>query len=139
MVHNVRMSSVIRVVAAVFCSEDKVLACRKAPGKSLAGLWEFPGGKIEPGETAKKALIREISEELSVSAVIGEKITTTIFEYDFATIELTTFFCTITDGALALTDHDEARWVTTEEAGQLPWAPADIPAVEKVVKHLESR
>lgn len=136
MVHNVRMSSVIRVVGAVFCAENRVLACRKAPGKSLAGSWEFPGGKIEAGETPKQALAREIAEELSLTAHVGEKVTTTTYEYDFATIELTTYFCSIIEGTPRLTDHDEARWVTADEATQLQWAPADIPAVEKIVSVL---
>src|SRR5699024_10697744 len=105
------MSSVIRFVAAVFCCDITVLACRKAPVKSLAGYWEFPGGKIEPGESAEQALAREIAEELSLRTRVGEKITTTTHEYDFATIELTTYYCEILDGTPQLLDHDETRWV----------------------------
>ena len=130
------MSKVIRVVAAVFCRESKVLACRKAPGTSLAGYWEFPGGKIEPGESAEQALAREIAEELSLRTRVGEKITTTTHEYDFATIELTTYYCEILDGTPQLLDHDETRWVRKEEALSLQWAPADIPAVNMVVDRL---
>ena len=130
------MSSVIRVVAAVFCRGSKVLACRKAPGTSLAGYWEFPGGKIEPGESAEQALAREIAEELSLRTRVGEKITTTTHEYDFATIELTTYYCEILDGTPQLLDHDETRWVRKEEALSLQWAPADIPAVNMVVDRL---
>lgn len=130
------MSKVIRVVAAVFCRGSKVLACRKAPGTSLAGYWEFPGGKIEAGESAKQALAREISEELSLRARVGDKITTTTHVYDFATIELTTYYCEILDGTPQLVDHDETRWVRKEEALSLQWAPADIPAVNMVVDRL---
>ena len=130
------MSKVIRVVAAVFCRGSKVLACRKAPGTSLAGYWEFPGGKIEPGESAEQALAREIAEELSLRTRVGEKITTTTHEYDFATIELTTYYCEILDGTPQLLDHDETRWVRKEEALSLQWAPADIPAVNMVVDRL---
>lgn len=130
------MSSPIRVVGAVFVDGDRVLACRKAPGKSLAGMWEFPGGKIEPGESPEEALARELEEELSLAATVGDKVTTTIHTYDFATIELTTFLCTIQSGELALTDHDAIRWVTASEARTLEWAPADIPAVELISSHL---
>ncbi|WP_290225060.1 (deoxy)nucleoside triphosphate pyrophosphohydrolase [Corynebacterium confusum] len=130
------MSVVIRVVGAVFRAEDKILACRKAPGKSLAGYWEFPGGKIEAGESPEEALAREIREELSVTAEVGSQVTTTTHDYDFATIELTTFWCTISAGTPQLSDHDEARWVTAAEVTELPWAPADVPALKLVVDAL---
>lgn len=126
------MSNPIRVVGAVFHDGERFLACRKKPGKPLEGHWEFPGGKIEPGETPEQALAREIHEELGLKAEVGPKVTTTTYEYDFATIELTTFYCTLVDGDLRLTDHDDTRWVTSTEAAHLTWAPADIPAVEAI-------
>lgn len=130
------MSSPIRVVGAVFVDGNRFLACRKAPGKSLAGMWEFPGGKIEEGETHKEALAREIEEELSVIATVGDEVTTTVYEYDFATIELTTFLCTKESGQLVLSDHDVTRWVTPAQAQELDWAPADIPAVKLLSSRL---
>lgn len=126
------MSNPIRVVGAVFHDGERILACRKKPGKPLEGHWEFPGGKIEPGETPEQALEREIREELNLIAEVGQKVTTTTYEYDFATIELTTFYCTLVDGDLRLTDHDDTKWVTSTEATHLTWAPADIPAVEAI-------
>ena len=126
------MSKPIRVVGAVFHDGQRFLACRKKPGKPLEGHWEFPGGKIEPGETPQQALAREIHEELNLIAEVGQKVTTTTYEYDFATIELTTFYCTLVDGDLRLTDHDDTKWVTSTEAAHLTWAPADIPAVEAI-------
>ena len=126
------MSNPIRVVGAVFHDGERFLACRKRPGKPLEGHWEFPGGKIEPGESPEQALAREIREELNLIAEVGQKVTTTTYEYDFATIELTTFYCTLVDGDLRLTDHDATKWVTSTEATHLTWAPADIPAVEAI-------
>ena len=126
------MSNPIRVVGAVFHDGERFLACRKKPGKPLEGHWEFPGGKIEPGETPEQALAREIREELNLIAEVGQKVTTTTYEYEFATIELTTFYCTLVDGDLRLTDHDATKWVTSTEATHLTWAPADIPAVEAI-------
>ncbi|MCZ9306794.1 (deoxy)nucleoside triphosphate pyrophosphohydrolase [Corynebacterium sp. c8Ua_181] len=124
------MSEPIRVVGAVFHDGERFLACRKKPGKPLEGHWEFPGGKIEPGETPEQALAREIHEELGLKAEVGPKVTTTTYRYEFATIELTTFYCTLVDGDLRLTDHDATKWVTPTEADNLTWAPADIPAVK---------
>ena len=126
------MSNPIRVVGAVFHDGERFLACRKKPGKPLEGHWEFPGGKIERGETPEQALTREIREELNLIAEVGQKVTTTTYEYEFATIELTTFYCTLVDGDLRLTDHDATKWVTSTEAAHLAWAPADIPAVEAI-------
>lgn len=126
------MSNPIRVVGAVFHDGERFLACRKKPGKPLEGHWEFPGGKIEPGESPEQALAREIREELNLIAEVGQKVTTTTYEYDFATIELTAFYCTLVDGDLRLTDHDATKWVTSTEAAHLTWAPADIPAVEAI-------
>lgn len=129
------MSKPIRVVGAVFHDGERFLACRKKPGKPLEGHWEFPGGKIEPGETPQQALAREIREELNLIAEVGQKVTTTTYEYEFATIELTTFYCTLVDGDLRLTDHDDTKWVTSTEAAHLTWAPADIPAVEAIASN----
>lgn len=129
------MKKRINVVGAVLTQGTKILAAQRGEGMSLSGMWEFPGGKIEEGETPQEALRRELEEELLCSAEIGEKLETTEYEYDFGIVILTTFFGTIVDNEPTLTEHSEVRWVEAAELGDLPWAPADIPAVDRVVAH----
>ena len=129
------MKKRINVVGAVLTQGTKILAAQRGEGMSLAGMWEFPGGKIEDGETPQEALRRELEEELLCSAEIGEKVETTEYEYDFGIVILTTVFGTIVDKEPTLTEHSEVRWVEAAELGNLPWAPADIPAVDRVVAH----
>lgn len=120
------------VVGAVITQGDLVLAARRNHDQSLPGLWEFPGGKIEVDETPIAALARELQEELLCEAQVGDYITTTSYEYEFATVVLSTYFCTITSGTPRLTEHAEIRWVHIDQLKELEWAPADIPAVEMI-------
>ena len=126
------MTRQINVVGAVITKDGLVLCAQRGPGGSLAGLWEFPGGKIEPGETPRAALEREISEELECVIEVGAEITTTAYEYPFGIVTLTTFYCTLVDGTPRLTEHASIEWLAPEQLGTLDWAPADIPAVEKI-------
>jgi 8-oxo-dGTP diphosphatase len=129
------MKKRINVVGAVLTQGTKVLAAQRGPQMSLAGMWEFPGGKIEQGETPQQALRRELQEELLCTAEIGDKVTTTEHEYDFGIVILTTFYGTIVDQEPTLTEHAEVRWVEASDLASLTWAPADVPAVELVVEH----
>ena len=129
------MKKRINVVGAVLTQGTKILAAQRGEGMSLSGMWEFPGGKIEEGRTPQEAVRRELEEELLCSAEIGEKVETTEYEYDFGIVILTTFFGTIVDNDPPLTEPSEVRWVEAAELGDLPWAPADIPAVDRVVAH----
>ena len=95
-------------------------------------MWEFPGGKVEVGETAREALIREIDEELCCEVVVGDLITTTAYDYDFGTVTLTTFWCELVGGEPVLTEHAAVEWRTPAQLRELDWAPADIPAVQIV-------
>lgn len=130
------MKKRINVTGAVLTNGDKVLAARRGPGKALAGFWEFPGGKIEAGETPEQSLARELEEELLCRATVGEFVTTTEHEYDFGIVILSTYFCTLLEGEPQLTEHEEIRWVPANELKDLEWAPADIPAVNLIVEKL---
>lgn len=105
---------------------------------SLPGKWEFPGGKIEPGETGQTALAREISEELSCTIGVGDEIMTTSHDYAFGTVTLTTYYATIVDGFPAPSEHSEIRWCTSQGLALLDWAPADIPTVKRVQRSLDA-
>ena len=120
----------IEVVAAVIVHEGRVLACRRAQGKGAAGLWEFPGGKVEPGESAEQALIREIREELGVGIHLDHELNTA----EHGGIRLTCWFARLGGGDIPTqsTDHDELRWMLPSHLPTLTWAPADLPAVQKL-------
>ncbi|RIX36090.1 (deoxy)nucleoside triphosphate pyrophosphohydrolase [Corynebacterium falsenii] len=123
----------INVVGAVLLRDGTILAAQRGTDMSLSGLWEFPGGKIEKGETPEEALARELEEELHITAQIGDKIETTEHEYDFGIVILTTFYASLDSGEPELTEHAQVRWCTPEELETLEWAPADVPAVKKIV------
>ena len=120
----------INVVGAVIVRDGQILCAQRGPKGSLGGMWEFPGGKIEAGETPREALIREIDEELHCEVTVGDEVTTTSYEYDFGIVTLTTFWCQLVSGTPTLTEHAEVRWLSPAEMDQLAWAPADVPAVE---------
>jgi 8-oxo-dGTP diphosphatase len=121
---------IISVVGAVIHRDGKILAAQRKKGSRLGGLWEFPGGKIELNESPKEALMREIQEELEAEIEIGDQICTVTHQYDFATIQLTTFSCMLSSDSLVLNDHDETRWLFPSELDTINWAPADIPTIE---------
>lgn len=122
----------IQVVGAVIVREGQVLCAQRGPTGSLAGMWEFPGGKIEAGETPREALVREIDEELDCQILVRDEIVTTTHEYDFAVVTLTTFYCDLLSGTPTLTEHANFRWLAPAELHALTWAPADVPAVHKI-------
>lgn len=124
------MAKKIEVVGAVLINEDRVFAAKRGPGKSMAGYWEFPGGKVEAYETPEAALARELREELKIDVTVGEFIVTATHEADTTVIELSTYLCTIIEGVPVLTEHEEFRWLPVSELSDVEWAPADIPTVE---------
>jgi 8-oxo-dGTP diphosphatase len=130
------MTQQIDVVGAVLVRDDTVLAAQRGPTMALAGLWEFPGGKIEADETPQEALARELHEELLCTATIGDHVETTSYTYDFGTVTLTTYFATLEDGEPRATEHAELRWIPVADLRSVDWAPADVPAVERVIQVL---
>lgn len=122
----------INVVGAVIVKDGEILCAQRGDGGLLAGMWEFPGGKIELGETPQQALEREIDEELRCEVRVGDLVATTTFDYDFGVVTLTTFYCELVSGTPSLTEHAAVRWLIPSELHLLDWAPADIPAVEKI-------
>ncbi|HNA98295.1 MAG TPA: (deoxy)nucleoside triphosphate pyrophosphohydrolase [Marmoricola sp.] len=128
----------ISVVGAVILRDGLVLCAQRGPDGSLPGMWEFPGGKIEPGESPQVALCREIIEELHCEVVVGEEVATTTHEYDFGVVTLTTFYCQLRSGDPQLTEHAELRWVAPSQLAGLEWAPADIPAIDRISRDLAS-
>ena len=113
--------------------DGRIFVARRPPGKALAGGWEFPGGKIEAGETAEQALEREILEELEINIAVGEALPASSYDYDFGTVVLYPFRASILSGVINLTEHPEGRWVTREELPKLTWVPADIPIMHHLI------
>lgn len=122
---------VIKVVAAIIRDGDKIYATQRGYGEFKGG-WEFPGGKIEEGETPEQALIREIKEELDTEIEVGELID--VVEYDYSTFHLlmNCYWCKIVSGDLVLKEHDAARWLNRDELFDVEWLPADIELIDKI-------
>lgn len=121
----------IKVVAAVIRKEDKIFATARGYGEFKGG-WEFPGGKIEEGESPKDALKREIKEELDVEIQVGEWIDTVEYDYPTFHLSMDCFFCEIVGGELVLKEAEAAKWLTKETLDSVEWLPADIMLIEKI-------
>lgn len=124
MLKNQRKMKTINVVAAIIRDGNRVFATQRGYGDYKDG-WEFPGGKIETGETPQKALVREIKEELDTEIVVEDLLT--IIEYDYPTFHLSMqcFWCQIVEGTLVLKEHEAARWLDLESIDSVDWLPAD--------------
>ena len=125
----------IKVVAAVIKNGNKIYATQRGYGEFKGG-WEFPGGKIEQGETSQEALVREIEEELETKIKVNDLIDT--IEYDYPTFHLSMecFWCEIIKGNLVLLEAEAAKWLTKEELYSVDWLPADLLLIPKIERNL---
>ncbi|HBJ00119.1 MULTISPECIES: (deoxy)nucleoside triphosphate pyrophosphohydrolase [Lysinibacillus] len=128
------MKKTIHVVGAIIENDRQEIFCalRNAP-MVLANYWEFPGGKIEPGETPQQALYREILEEFNCIIQVGEPVTETLYEYEQFFVHLETYLATIVKGTPQISEHAEAKWVPRQQLLELSFAPADLPSIEKLL------
>ena len=121
----------VEVVAAIIIKDGRVFATQRGYGEFKDG-WEFSGGKIEPGESRKEALVREIKEELDADIRIGSLLETV--EYDYPAFHLTMhcFFCELISEDIVLKEHEDARWLSEKELGTVDWLPADVGLIDKI-------
>jgi len=123
----------IHVVAGVLRdARGRILLARRTAGRELAGLWEFPGGKIREGETPQACLEREILEELGLAVEAGEVFAESDWAYPHGAIRLLAMVCRVAGGAVTLADHDRAEWVAPQDLEQYDLSPADIPIARKL-------
>lgn len=120
------------VVAALIWDQNRFIICQRPAHKARGLLWEFVGGKVEPGETKEQALIRECQEELAVTLRVGEVFMDVIHEYPDLTVHLTLFNATISEGTPQLLEHNDIRWITVDEIDQYAFCPADESILSKL-------
>ena len=112
--------------------QGRYLACLRPQGKHLGGLWEFPGGKVDPGESPETALIRELKEELGIEVAVGLALKPVEWTYDQGRIRLLPFICHILTGSPQALEHEELLWCAPDEFDSLVWADADLPVLEQI-------
>lgn len=126
---------IVRVVAAIIRQENKIFATQRGYGKFKDG-WEFPGGKIEPGEQPGEALVREIREELDTEIEVGPLFDTVEYDYPDFHLSMQCFFCRVKSGELRLKEHEAAAWLTKSDLDSVDWLPADVDLIGKLKKEL---
>ena len=127
----------VNVAAAVIRDGDKIFATRRGHG-AYKGFWEFPGGKIEPGETPEEALRREIREELDTLIRVGDHLVTVEYDYPEFHLSMRCYWATVLEGNLVLKEHEAARWLEAKDLETVDWLPADKTIIEIIGGHLRS-
>lgn len=125
----------IKVVAAIIQKENKILATKRGYGEFI-NMWEFPGGKIEPGETKEQALVREIKEKLNIEINVDKFAIDIEYQYPNFYLFMSCFMCSIKEGSIELLEHNDGKWITKEELNTLNWLPADIDAVNYLKENM---
>ena len=126
------MGKIVEVVAALIWDADKFMICQRPANKARALLWEFVGGKVEPGETKEQALIRECQEELAITLSVGDVFMDVIHEYPDITVHLTLFNATIAEGEPQKLEHNDIQWITPREIPNYDFCPADKEILERI-------
>ena len=126
------MKKVTEVVAALIWDGDKFMICQRPAHKARGMLWEFVGGKVEPGETKQQALIRECQEELAITVSVKEEFMAVTHEYPDITIHLTLFHCSIAQGIPQMLEHNDIRWITVDEIPKYEFCPADVEILAQI-------
>ena len=126
----------IRVVAAVIRDRDRIFATQRGYG-NYKGWWEFPGGKIEAGETPQEALKREIREELDTLVEVGDLVACVEYDYPEFHLSMACFWCTVVEGKLTLNEAEDARWLSKDSLMSVKWLPADLEVLEIISKSIQ--
>ena len=127
----------VEVVAALIWYNDKFMICQRPANKARALLWEFVGGKVEPGETKEQALVRECQEELDITLSVSDVFMDVIHEYPDITVHLTLFNASIREGVPQKLEHNDIKWITAKEISNFTFCPADEEILKKIKeKHL---
>ena len=129
----------IEVVAALIWNKDKFMICQRPLNKARALLWEFVGGKVEPGETKEDALIRECKEELAVTVSVGDVFMDVVHEYQDITVHLTLFNTSIIEGVPKKIEHNDIKWIKSSEISDYDFCPADEDILIKIAKEIENK
>lgn len=125
---------ITEVVAALIWDGDRFMICQRPANKARGMLWEFVGGKVEPGETKQQALIRECQEELAITLAVGDEFTEVVHEYPDIAVRLTLFHATIAEGVPQKIEHSDIQWITVNEVPNYEFCPADIEILQKITQ-----